>query len=500
MKSARIFFTAAEITPLAKAGGLGDVVGALPEALQSAVHSIVVAVPFHQEIDPKQLRRLQHIDTVTVSVRQKSFRVTVWKAFAAHSTVPLLLFKQRDFLSRGKIYDGHSILNPLTGTLTTKDSLGHGLRYLFFSYAMLAYLQRHPQAFTIVHGHDFHVAPLLTLVRHDSKLAHLKTIQTIHNLAYSGQLPRDYWEMFEPSVYHLFDTTEVRRPNGPRLFWLGLRWADAITTVSPDYAKEILTPEYGNDFELLLQQRKRYLHHILNGIDTKRFNPATDPAVPYHFSLSTLERRVANKLFLQRRCHLPVKADIPIIGFVTRLVPQKGVDLILHAMAQLAKLPVQFVICGIGKQHYAEAFQEMQRRYPEQWHFHNAFDTVFSQYVYAGADIFFMPSRHEPCGLAQLIAMRYGAVPVARATGGLKNTITDGYNGFLFGRYSSSAMLTAMRRAIKLYRTQPVRWKKFIQRGMGGNYGWKTSAKMYAGLYRHILRSPHATTLTDSIS
>lgn len=487
MKQIRVLFAAAELTPLAKAGGLGDVVGALPKALQPLVHNLVVAIPFHAEIQPDQLPHLKRVDSVTVRVQDKAINVGVWQSLVPGSATPLLLFKQADFLSRGAVYDGRAVLNPITRR--PGGGAGVSIRYLFFSYAVQAYLKKRPNRFTLVHCHDFHLAPLPALIAHDAVLSHIKTVLTIHNLYYTGPTPRSYWDLFKPSLYHLFDATEAGRTKGPRMFWLGIRYANFITTVSQQYAKEILTPEYGNELELLLQKRKHHLSSVLNGIDTHVFNPARDPAVHTTFTSKTINRRIHNKFFLQRRCKLPVSATMPVIGIVSRLAPQKGFGLIVNAIDQLSSLPVQFVVCGKGAQLYTHALRDAEECYPHQWHFHGAFDIVFSQYVYAGCDIFLMPSRHEPCGLAQLIAMRYGAVPVVRATGGLSDTVKENYNGFMFSKYSSAAMLAALKRAIKTYQSEPIKWKRLMEHGMTENYGWKQSASEYAKLYRKLLRS-----------
>lgn len=487
MNHRRILFAAAEMTPIAKAGGMGDVVGSLPLSLRSSGMKVTVALPYHEEISKENVKQLHYALTLNVMVCGKKVPVTVYKAVTAQTHIPLLLFKQKYFLSRGKIYEGHYVLNPLTRQLAKRDALGRRLRYLFFSYALLAYLQQRPKKFQLVHAHDCHVAPVVALLHDTPTLNHIRTVETIHNLAYADPLPLKYWELFQPSVQHLFNQPELLRTQGPRMLGLGIQWADAITTVSPQYAKEILTPEYGNDFELLLQKRHNHLFHILNGIDTVLFNPATDPALHRHFSARTTERRLQNKLFLQKRCGLPVNARLPLIGMVTRLDTQKGINLLLHACTQLAGLRAQFIICGAGRLDYTKALQSIARQYPQQWYVHNAFDTIFSQYVYAGCDIFLMPSRHEPCGLAQLIAMRYGAVPVARSTGGLKDTIRDGYNGFLFEKYSSSAMLLSLQRALKMYQTDPTKWKRLMHNGMAGDYGWKKSALEYAKLYRKLI-------------
>ncbi|MFA6474812.1 MAG: glycogen/starch synthase [Patescibacteria group bacterium] len=486
MKPTRVLFAAAEMAPLAKAGGLGDVIGGLPLELQKQVDRLVIALPFYEEIPRPALHSLERITTLTVKVGQQSYSVVVWKA--RYKTMSLLLFQQPDFLSQGKIYDGFSVLNPLTGLVSSKDAVGQALRYVFFSYAVYAFICQRPKDFNIIHAHDYHMAPLVALLHNDLNLSHLKTIYTIHNLGYAGSLLKPIWEQFTPSLYRLFDFTEALRPKGPRMSWLGIKSADYITTVSPQYAKEIITPEYGNDFELLLQQRQSDLYSVLNGIDTKFFDPTVDPAVQVNFSWRTIKQRERNKIFLQRQCGLPINNKIPVIGIVTRLDTPKGMNLITHSLTELSRLPVQYVICGNGIKRYTTVLRAVAKLRPEQWHFHNKFDTTFSQYVYAGSDIFLMPSRHEPCGLAQLIAMRYGAVPVVRATGGLKDTVHEGYNGFVFTKYSSAAMLTTLKRAIKVYQREPDIWQQLVLHGMKGDYSWKKSALAYAKLYRSLLK------------
>lgn len=486
MKPINLLFAAAEMTPIAKAGGLGDVIGALPKELYRRVNQLMIALPFYDLIPREQLRQLKHIGQVTVHLGQQRIVVTVWKAQLIGTHLNLLLFKQADYLSQGKIYEG-KVPDPLTKQICLKEAVGGCLRQMVFCYAIYEWLRLHPNHFSIVHVHDHHVSPLLPLLKHDQTLAHIKTVLTIHNLFYNGSLLKPYWEVFVPNLFPLFSKVEAARPKGPRMLWLGIEWADAITTVSPQYAKDILTPEYGCELELTLVRNVRKLSPILNGIDTDVINPTTDKILHTRFSRTSLQRRLRNKAFLQKQCRLPLHPEVPIVGMVTRLVAHKGVELILNSIEELSSMQAQFVICGTGPKHYIKALQEAAKRHPHKWHIHNSFDTVFSQYVYAGSDIFLMPSRHEPCGLSQLIAMRYGSVPLVRATGGLKDTVTDGYNGFVFNKYSSQTMLLTLKRALKVYRTDRTKWKKLVDHGMAGDYGWKESATAYTQLYQSLL-------------
>jgi len=488
IKNLDILYVGSELTPLAKAGGLGDVLGALPKAMNPLVDSVAVALPFHEEIRHRLIQKPKRVGVVNVVVGNTIERVQIWKTIIPHTTIPVYLFENLDYISRGRIYQGSAVADPITKRRANSRE-GQVLRYIFFSFAVAEALQKKLLPGNVIHCHDYHTAGLVALIRTTTALRHLKTIFTIHNLAYFGSAPLSYLRLFQWDVTKLFAPTELVRPKGPRLMQLGISWANEVTTVSRHYALEILSPEFGYGLEKYLRQRQNHLHGIVNGIDTISFDPATDPAVYKNFSVHSIEKRAANKALLQKRCHLPIDPRVPVLGVVARLSTQKGVDSIIAAGQRLAKLPAQLIVCGTGNQDYVDGLKQLQRRLPKSCHFHNAFDTRFSQKVYAGVDIFLMPSRHEPCGLAQLIAMHYGAVPIVRATGGLVDTVKDGKTGFVFEEYSAKALYQEVKLAVGVFIKKPDQWAKMMRAGMSADYSWHRSAKKYVTLYKYALRN-----------
>lgn len=488
IKKLDILHVGSELTPLAKAGGLGDVLGALPKAMNPLVDSVAVALPFHEEIRNQLTKQPKRIGTVKVIIGDVIESVKIWKTTIPNTTIPVYLFENAKYISRGRIYQGSAVLDPITQHRANSKE-GQVLRYVFFSFAVAEALQKKLLPGTVVHCHDYHIASLVALIRTTTTLRHLKAIFTIHNLAYFGSAPLNYLRLFRWDITKLFAPAELIRPKGPRLMQLGISWADEITTVSKHYALEILSPEFGYGLEKYLRQRRGHLRGIVNGIDTISFDPATDPSVYKNFSVHSIEKRSTNKALLQKHCHLPINPKIPVLGVVARLSTQKGIDSIIAAAQRLAKLPAQLIVCGTGNQDYVEGLKQLQRRLPKSCHFHNAFDTRFSQKVYAGADIFLMPSRHEPCGLTQLIAMRYGAVPIVRATGGLVDTVKNNKTGFIFAEYSAEALYQAVKLATTIFTNQPYEWSKIMHTGMSADYSWHRSAKKYVTLYKYALRN-----------
>lgn len=482
----RVLFVGAELTPLAKAGGLGDVLGSLPKAIANQVDSVCMAIPFHQEIPRSRLKTLHMVYRVSVQVGKTSVPVTVWQSVVPGTTIPLYLFHNSAYLSRGRIYQGTSVHDPTTRRLA-KSKPGQILRYLVFSFAVYEFIKRYRSDVTIVHGHDYHIAGLLALVAHDKNLQHIKRLLTIHNLGVVGAGPQKYLRLFSWKPQVLFGAREFSQRRGARLLHLGIQNATVVNTVSPQYAKEILTPQYGNSLDQLLRKKHKRILGILNGIDTTLFNPATDSNIAAHYTYTTLTKKAKNKTWLQKHCGLPVNPDIPLIGLASRLSKQKGLELLIELLPKLATLPAQFVFTGAGDPVYASAFTKAQQQFPRQLYFHNQFDVKFAQYIYAGSDMFLMPSLFEPCGLSQIIAMRYGSVPIVRATGGLKDTVHNTYNGFTFTRYSSQALWRALVKAMNTYYTAPQRWSRLIRHGMTEDYSWDRSAKRYIQLYKNLL-------------
>ena len=486
-KAVRALLIGAELNPVAKAGGLADVLASLPVALNAHAQWVGVALPYYNMIPRNQLKGLKKVTTVSFKVGGSLTRVSVWKSVVPGSTVPLYLFKNNAFLSRGTPYRGASVLDPLTGKASDSRP-GQRLRFLVFSHAVYHFLKSEAAPdVNIVHGQDYHTGALLHLVNKDVELEHISTVLTIHNLAVTGAGSDKVIQLLDWPHGQPFSQTQRKRKGGPRLLRLAIESSDKITTVSPQYAKEILTPEYGSGLERLLRSRRKDLTGILNGLDMDFFNPSKDKYIHHNYTASRLAGKAKNKVALQKKSKLPINADMPVIGLVHRLTSQKGLELLIALFPKLSKLPVQFVFVGTGMKKYEDAFKEAVREYPDQFYFHNKFDIEFGQQIYAGSDLFLMPSRFEPCGLSQLIAMRYGSVPIVRATGGLKNTVFEGKNGFVFNAYSSTALWKAIQRGINTYYNKPAAWKKIVQTGMQADYSWAKSAKEYMRAYTSTL-------------
>ncbi|MBU2229358.1 glycogen synthase, partial [Patescibacteria group bacterium] len=322
------------------------------------------------------------------------------------------------------------------------------------------------------------------------------TLLTIHNLAFQGKYPPE-------KVFKNLGVTEddwptlkerFGRNNDINYLQQAILNSDKINTVSPTYAKEILTEEFGEGMEETLAKRREDLYGILNGIDRDRFNPETDTQIKINFSLKTIEKKGENKLYLQKIVGLPENKDIPVIGMVSRLTDQKGLDLILEIIDELATLEVQMVFLGTGDKALEDKLEESTQKYPRKIAARIEFDAVLAQQIYAGTDLFFMPSRFEPCGLGQMISMRYGTVPIVRATGGLKDSVIN-YNhqsgagtGFVFQNYESSELLAVTKKSLKMYEEKEF-WKKLVASCLNQDFSWTQSAQKYIELYEKSLTS-----------
>jgi starch synthase len=345
----------------------------------------------------------------------------------------------------------------------------------------------------VIHCHDWHtgIVPnlLKTLYKGDPLFAQTASAFTIHSLQYQGIFGwrvlqvaglAEYGFIYHPQIADLHQVVDMMAR--------GIYYADVINTVSERYAQEIMTSEYGEKLDPILRDRRERVFGILNGIDQDIFNPATDPHIAAPFDASSLERRALNKTSLQRQARLPEKSDIPVISMISRLTDLKGFDLLAEMIDHLLEMDVQFVLMGTGDQHYHELFTRVARTYPQQAAAFLTFDEPLAQTIYAGSDIYLMPSRVEPCGLTQMIAMRYGSVPVVRETGGLADTVQDwdpatgAGNGFVFRPYDRWALFAATVRAIETYRYKD-NWRRLQLAGMGADYSWERSAQRYVELY-----------------
>ncbi|HYQ80131.1 MAG TPA: glycogen synthase GlgA [Anaeromyxobacteraceae bacterium] len=472
-----ILYVASEVAPFSKSGGLGDVSQALPQALAARGHRLAVVTPRYGSIDP-QRHRLARLD---VQLEVRGERAGLWRAPGA---VPVFLLEhQRWFGSRPGLYGERGADYP-----------DNAQRFAFLSRAALEVPAAVGLSPRIVHLHDWQTALGAWLLRFeragDPRLAGARCVFTIHNLAYQGMFPKEMlvevglpWEVFTFEAMEFHDQLNFMKA--------GLVYADALTTVSPNYAREILTVEGGQGLDSVLRMRRRDLVGILNGIDALQWDPSRDPHLPARYGPGDLSGKAACKTALQREMGLPARARVPLIGVIGRLAEQKGVDLLLEALPEILVMDVQVAVLGSGRPDWEEALSRTARERPGRLGVRIGFDEGLAHRIEAGADLFLMPSRFEPCGLNQLYSLRYGTAPVVRAVGGLEDTVED-YDGarrgtgFKFREYQARAMMTALRRALDVWRDGRA-WRGLVERGMAQDFSWDRSAAGYEALYRRVI-------------
>lgn len=463
---------ASEATPLAKTGGLADVVGSLPAALSSCGDQVAVVIPRYGFIDLKGMRRLW--DHLPVFLGPDRYDTAI---YLAPEEYQLYLVDCPQLFDREGLYgeDG-------------EDYPDNHIRFAVLARAALGIAQFIFKT-EILHCHDWQaglVAPYLrTTFACDPTFMGVRTLFTIHNLGYQGLFPKSVLPAvaLDRSVY---------RPDGMEFFGElsyikgGIALADALTTVSPTYAREIQTPEFGFGLDGALRARADVLTGILNGVDYREWNPRTDSDLPARYSEQDLTGKRVCKERLLAEVGLPAAAmDRPLLGVVSRFTTQKGIDLIAEIAGNLAELDMYLVALGAGEPDQEELVRRAAARHPERFVAQIGFDNGLAHRIEAGADIFLMPSRYEPSGLNQMYSLKYGTVPVVRAVGGLNDTIDEG-TGFKFSEQSGPAFLGAVRKAGQAY-TQPEVWQAMVLRGMGKDFSWSRSAGAYSALYRQLL-------------
>src|SRR3989442_1018586 len=475
----RVLILAAEIVPFAKVGGLADVVGALPKSLQALGHNVRLAMPRYGQIDPQRFNLSTVLDSADVNMNSFREKVTVRQG-SIGDAIPVYMIDAPRFFERENIY-GY-----------TDD----GERFILFCRAILEAMRALDWSPDIIHCHDWHtgIVPnwMHTIYHDDPFYADTATVYTIHNLAYQGIFGYRILEVAGVAAQGFLYPQITELAHVVDIMGRGILFADAITTVSERYAQEILTPTFGEKLDHLLRSRRDSLFGILNGIDYQEMDPATDHYIVANYDANSLEQRAENKYALQEQAHLPVRPDVPLLAMISRLSSQKGFDLLAQIIHPLIAQGIQFIVLGIGDQHYHEMFQDLAARYPEQVAIFLTFNTEQAQRIYAGSDMFLMPSRFEPCGLGQLIAMRYGSVPIVRSLGGLADTVQE-YdprsgegNGFAFTNYDPWELFAAIVRALELYRFKDI-WRTLQQRGMAADHSWQASALRYVEVYRNAI-------------
>ncbi len=469
----KVLFVASECAPVAKVGGLADVVGSLPKALRKLDLDVFIALPFYGFM-PRKSKNLKLLSKdLTVDFNGKREKFSLWQTLLPGSRVPVFL------IDNDKYFGGKSVY--LEEDASSGGSKAEAVRFLFLSVTAIKIAQL--IKVQIIHCQDWHVSLIPFLAKKEKGI---KTLLTIHNLGYQG--------IYQVKIINRFLGANFpgRKVNCLKL---GILNANLVSTVSPNYAKEILTKEYGFGLEKYLRKRKSKIKGIINGLDIKYWNPSTDSYLKFPYSLQSLNKKAKNKAHLQKRFFKKANPKTPLLGVVSRLAEQKGFDLIEKIFPQLMKEDINLILLGKGGLRYQNFFRKMARKYPNKVGVKIDYNEELAHQIYAGADIFLMPSFFEPCGLGQLIAMRYGTIPLVRETGGLKDTVKPARikkgkvtgTGFLFKKYQEKELLRAIKKSSSFFNKKEA-WKKLQINGMEQDFSWDKSAKEYLKTYRKLVK------------
>ncbi len=487
MKKNKILMAAAELFPLVKVGGLGDVIGSLPDALTKLNLDINVIIPFYGVIDKNKFKIKLVKKRISIEIDNKKTYFDLYQTKVPKSKVKIFLIKHKLFNFKKIYLGGRKYLKSGKYTREIKDIE----RFTFFSKAVAEVIKKLNWNIDLLHCHDWHTALLPTFLDEYyikyKDFKNIKTLFTIHNLANQGISGLDILDYagldhkMTPALMEDYYDLDGDKIDAMKI---GILSADYINTVSPNYAQEILTKEYGEGLEIYLQRRKKHLRGIVNGIDYKFFNPQKDKFIKNKYTVKNYKKaKNNNKKYLQKEYNLPIQ-DVPLFGLVTRLVKQKGLDILLPALENiLIKQKIQLVVLGTGQKKYEEAFIKLTNKYPNKVSSKITFNAEIAQRIYAGTDFFLMPSRFEPCGLGQMIAMRYGSIPIVRSTGGLKDTVKNNKTGLVFNKYKKQELEKILLKSIKLYNKRD----KIIKNCMLTNFSWENSAQQYLKLYNKII-------------
>ena len=472
----KVLYIASEALPFAASGGLADVAGSLPKAMRNRLVGCRVVMPLYESIPQEMRDTMKFLTSLSVPVAWRRQYCGVFEA-KVDGVIYYLLDNQYYFKRQGMY--GH---------------YDDAERFAFFSRAVLEMLPHIGFKPDVLHANDWQSAlvPLFYSIFYAGREGYegIKTVLTIHNIQYQGKYGM---ELIEDVLGIPPEHRQLVEYDGCVNFMkAGIECADRVTTVSPTYAQEILDPWFSWGLDPILNARSWKLHGILNGIDTDGYNPESDPNIYENFTVDTVEAgKAANKKALQERLCLPVRPDVPLIGMVTRLTSHKGLDLVKYIVDDLLQRDVQMVVLGSGEWVYESFFREIQNKYPEKFCYCVGFIPELARKIYAGVDIFLMPSKSEPCGLAQMVACRYGTLPIVRETGGLKDSIIDCGNeggfGFTFKTYNADDMLAAIDRALGAYANKPD-LKLLRERCMTEDFTWGRSANTYIRMYKDMLK------------
>lgn len=488
----KILFVTSELFPFVKTGGLADVSAALPQMLTELGHEVRILVPKYGAIDSRKykIHDVVRLKDINLKIGDREIIFSLRSSFLPSPKVRVQIY----FLDSPDYFGNRKSLysDPITG----EEYKDNDERFILLTRAVFELSQKLLWSPDIIHCNDWQCglipAYLKNIYNNDPHFTNFKTLFTIHNISYQGVFPKT---TFDKTGLPASLNSEKGILHNGKVNYLksGLLFADCINTVSECYAKEIVSdPKLSNGLNTLLKKRQNDLYGLVNGIDESEWNPEKDKFIPKKFSLKTLENKAVNKQALVERFNLKYDENIPVIGIISRLTEAKGVDLIIDAFDKLMKHNIQVVLLGTGERKYHQAIDKFARKYSDKFACYLGFNDELAHLIEAGADMYLMPSKYEPCGLNQMYSLAYGTVPIVRETGGLADTITrydektGTGNGFMFKNFDSSAMLKEIERAIKIFYDKSA-WMKIVKEGMKIDFSWRASAKKYLDLYKKVL-------------
>ena len=482
----KILVAASEVVPFAKTGGLADVAGSLPKAFNSLGHDTRIILPKYKTVDEKKFN-LKELTTVTVKIKDRTETATIYRTYLPETKVTVYLVGQDKYYNRDNLYREKD-----------RDYEDNAERFVFFSRAILELIKKINWKPDVIHCNDWQTglvpAYLKTVYGNDSFYKDISTVFTIHNLAYQGIFPKNVVELagFD---WDVFTSEGIEFRDSVNFMKAGLVYSDILNTVSERYSLEIQTAdEFGRGLEGVLRHRRDDLYGIINGVDYDEWNPESDELIVSNYSLATIKKKSKNKEALLKENGLPFLKNIPLIGLISRLDDQKGLDIIAEVIEDIMELDLQFVLLGTGDKKYHEMFTRIKEKHPEKVGANLKFDNRLAHMIYAGSDFFLMPSRFEPCGLGQLISFKYGTIPIVRATGGLYDTVEDfdintcKGTGFVFTSYSGKELLHTVKRALDSYNNKKAHAKLVIN-AMTQDFSWESSARKYITLFKKAIES-----------
>jgi len=493
-KKYKVLFVTSEVVPFVKTGGLADVSAALPQMLAEMGHEVRILVPKYGAVDERKFKihEVVRLKDIQINIGDKEVLFSLKSCFLPGQKVRVQIYfldNQEYFGSRNSLY-----IDPMTG----KDYPDNDERFVLLANSVFELITKLGWIPDIIHCNDWQCglipAYLKNNYKDDPAFTKFKTLFTIHNLAYQGEFPKSSFKKLGLPE-ELNSDKGILNKGKINFMKSGLLHADVINTVSETYANEIRTDDkIGAGLKDVLAKRKNDLYGIVNGIDTKVWNPEKDKALPKKYSIKNIESKLLNKKELTEKFGFEYDENIPIIGVISRLYDSKGVDLISKSLPALMKLNIQMVLLGTGDKKYHTLFEKTAKKYPGKFACYLGFNDELAHLIEGGADLFLMPSKYEPCGLNQMYSLMYGTVPVVRETGGLADTVkkyepgsNDG-NGFMFKKYNATDMVKEIKRALKVFQDQK-EWAKIIKNGMKSDFSWNSSAKKYVELYKTVINN-----------